>query len=621
MRLSRQDITRFAREEDGNVTIFSVFSVMTILTITGAAVDLMRSEAARVKMQATVDRAVLAAADLDQMQAPDTVVRDYVAKSGLAEMLTNVSIETGVNDRVVSATTEGMLETLFLRLAGHDTLTQGALATAEERIANVEVSLVLDISGSMRYNQRMERLKPAAKAFVDKVLTERSQGVTTLNLVPFAGQVNPGDIMFDYFRGERPKLKQNNGWGNGDQDAPGNSLCNNNAENADEGAADPSCADGTATVDNSFFPVWPQAISNVVMYFDTDGDDIFDRAHKIEGFPEDAPRDLDDIMAGAAAYAVNYDPSLYSTTQLLGFSIKGGQEKTRYFTVRGNTNGPASELGPTKNNGKIPGLTFQYPWINYAYWEASYVAQPEVADEQNVNMPSSCIEVYDDEFWTTALPLSDDFVPHFNFWPTDETVMDWGWCPEDDSAIQYYSSDAAQLKTFIDGLRMHDGTGIHIALKYALALLDPMTREAVGHLIDADLVAPEYLGRPIDWHDGETEKYIVLMTDGQITDQYRPVDPDAAINGEVDLQTQGPGSYTVLSDQATNTQQLFRQCDLARQNGVVVFTIAFETNQAAADDMRACASSDSHFFHVQGTEIAEAFDSIARQINNLRLIQ
>ncbi len=27
---------------------------------------------------------------------------------------------------------------------------------------------------------------------------------------------------------------QNNGWGNGDQDAPGNSLCNNNAENIDE---------------------------------------------------------------------------------------------------------------------------------------------------------------------------------------------------------------------------------------------------------------------------------------------------------------------------------------------------------------------------------------------------
>jgi hypothetical protein len=37
--------------------------------------------------------------------------------------------------------------------------------------------------------------------------------------------------------------------------------------------------------------------------------------------------------------------------------------------------------------------------------------------------------------------------------------------------------------------------------------------------------------------------------------------------------------------------------------------------------MKACASSESHFFHVQGAEIFDAFDSIARQINNLRLIQ
>ncbi|ETX27379.1 TadE/TadG family type IV pilus assembly protein [Roseivivax isoporae] len=36
---------------------------------------------------------------------------------------------------------------------------------------------------------------------------------------------------------------QNNGWGNGDQDAPGNSLCNNNAENYDEGQSSQSCQD------------------------------------------------------------------------------------------------------------------------------------------------------------------------------------------------------------------------------------------------------------------------------------------------------------------------------------------------------------------------------------------
>ncbi len=39
------------------------------------------------------------------------------------------------------------------------------------------------------------------------------------------------------------EFHDNNGWGNGDQDAAGNSLCNNNAENADEGAAAQECVE------------------------------------------------------------------------------------------------------------------------------------------------------------------------------------------------------------------------------------------------------------------------------------------------------------------------------------------------------------------------------------------
>lgn len=46
---------------------------------------------------------------------------------------------------------------------------------------------------------------------------------------------------------------ENNGWGNGDQDAPGGSLCNNYAENYDEGLASPECYndDGALNVEPS----------------------------------------------------------------------------------------------------------------------------------------------------------------------------------------------------------------------------------------------------------------------------------------------------------------------------------------------------------------------------------
>ncbi|MFZ7093216.1 TadE/TadG family type IV pilus assembly protein [Primorskyibacter sp. 2E233] len=634
MKLVGEPNPRFLGEEDGNMTIFSVFMVVLIIMITGASVDIMRNESVRTKMQATLDRAVLAAADLDQLQEPTGVVLDYVAKAGLTDHLTYLDVQTAPNSRTVTAASAADLDTIFLHMSGFDSLRAGALSAADERITNVEISMVLDISGSMRWNDRMTRLKPAAKDFVDKVMNDGTHGVTTLNLIPFAGQVNPGDIMFDYFRGERPKIKQNNGWGNGDQDAPGGSLCNNNAENADEGAADPSCSSGETApyvlpTADGFFDPWADAISNIVIYFDTDGDDIYDRAHKIEGFPADAPRDADDFFRGAVAYAVAADTEITDPAQFLGISIRGGHEKNRYFQVKGDQNGPASDLGPTKNTGNIPGATFQYSSIDYAHWEQSYVS-PNLAlydsaapapEEVNVNMPGSCIEIYDDEFNTSAMPLSSDYVPHFNYWPYEASVMDWGWCPGEDTAVQYYSSDAEQLKTFIEDMRMHDGTGAQYGMKYALSLLNPDTREAVSHMIAEGLVAPQFEGRPINWQDPETEKYIVMMTDGNVTEQYRPLDPKAAINGEVALQTQGSGTYEKISNASHNVENLHKQCDLAKELGVTVFTIAFETSESAAAEMRSCASSESHFFHVQGEEIAEAFDTIARQINNLRLIQ
>ena len=57
-------------------------------------------------------------------------------------------------------------------------------------------------------------------------------------------------VIFEGANDGSGKTWQNNGWGNGDQDAPGGSLCNNNAENADEGDASAECASTTTKPTN-----------------------------------------------------------------------------------------------------------------------------------------------------------------------------------------------------------------------------------------------------------------------------------------------------------------------------------------------------------------------------------
>jgi hypothetical protein len=63
---------------------------------------------------------------------------------------------------------------------------------AEQRMTNVEVVLVLDVSGSMAENNRLTNLKSAANEFVDTVLSNDSEDRISISIVPFNGQVNLG---------------------------------------------------------------------------------------------------------------------------------------------------------------------------------------------------------------------------------------------------------------------------------------------------------------------------------------------------------------------------------------------------------------------------------------------
>ncbi|SDN42334.1 Flp pilus assembly protein TadG [Lutimaribacter pacificus] len=187
----------FRRDEGGAITVFSIFMILTMLLLGGIGVDLMRHEMVRTQLQATLDRAVLAAADLDQTLDPEDVVADYFAKAGMGDYLTNVTHNEGLNFRNVYAEAEVTLNTTLMHLAGITTLTAPAVGAAEERIAKVEVSMVLDISGSMANNNKMSNLETAANTFIDTVLRGDSNEDVSISLVPYSEHVNAGRDLFD----------------------------------------------------------------------------------------------------------------------------------------------------------------------------------------------------------------------------------------------------------------------------------------------------------------------------------------------------------------------------------------------------------------------------------------
>lgn len=202
-------IELFRRDEDGTLIIFSLFIFVMILFVAGMAVDLMRFETNRTALQNTLDGASLAATNLDQERDPVDLVKDIMEKRGYDRNLVIVDPEESYSgditspdpgtlmSRRVTASYDLTVNTFFMPLLGIDTLSTGTSGQAFERVQNVEVSLVLDISGSMS-GTKLADLKTSANKFFDEVINEEAEeGAVSVSLVPYNHTVVVPDIILD----------------------------------------------------------------------------------------------------------------------------------------------------------------------------------------------------------------------------------------------------------------------------------------------------------------------------------------------------------------------------------------------------------------------------------------
>ena len=143
-------IRQFRKDEDGGLIVLTLLMLVSMLVVGGMAVDFMRFEAERTKLQSVSDRAVLSAANLNQERDASAVLTEFFEAEGYAGTIVGTPVAVkNENGSMVSLSSRIDVDTFFLRLIGMDTLSAPASATAMEGVGNVEISLVLDISGSM----------------------------------------------------------------------------------------------------------------------------------------------------------------------------------------------------------------------------------------------------------------------------------------------------------------------------------------------------------------------------------------------------------------------------------------------------------------------------------------
>lgn len=210
---------KFRNEEDGSIIIFSLFMFMLILIVAGLAIDFMRAETLRTRIQSTLDRSVLAAASLTQALNSKDVVIDYFTRADLLEYLNqdSIDVQEGTFAKTVYATANGDVDSYFLRFIGMNKLPAVAAGTAREGYSDIEISLILDVSGSMSWNSsstgapKIEALKDAAQEFVYRVMCNPDTtnlfvdpctvepDTVSVNLVQYNHQVLAGETLLQQF--------------------------------------------------------------------------------------------------------------------------------------------------------------------------------------------------------------------------------------------------------------------------------------------------------------------------------------------------------------------------------------------------------------------------------------
>lgn len=510
---------QFLRDESGSILPFSLIIFLTMMMAGGLAIDVMRQERARVLLQNTLDRAVLAAADLDQTRDAETVVLDYFKAAKLSDAITatDVRVQKGLNFKIVEASADLTIPTYFLNMVGIKTLTSPASGTAEERVSNVEISLVVDISGSMG-GSRISNLKTAANEFIDTVIdaTEPTlggdDGVTSLSIVPYQGLVNIGDTLGAQFNlSSEHNASQCAVFDRGDYDTttlpPTQSITRMSH-------FDRSTSGGNSPIAR---PNCPTSDSRAVIAHSVSRSDLKSKISSLGAGGWTA------IDVGLKWGVALLDPSTRPVTNALESAGVLNE------TLRDR---PANYNDP--NNLKVLVLMTD--------GENTY--QHDLKSQFKTGMSDvwKYTNSYGDIVYSAYMPsLGLYYVPYYNNYYSQP----------------YGNSQAVQMSN----PELFATFSVRYIANYFFRYRDTHQYNRYRNAVES-----------ISWNSRANERTRAL-------------------------------------------------CTVAKNAGIVIFAIGFEAPSGGQSLMKFCASSDSHYFDVNGVEISEAFGAIAQTINQLKLVQ
>jgi len=594
----------FFGHEHGNVAMLFALACLAIFPLVGFAIDLSRVMVEKHKLQMATDAAALAAAH-DAFATIDE--RRGVVEAHLNHLEEDIGREIEYTfsqdaEGRISLTTRIEVNTTIARIMGRESVGVTVRSDAVEGGADIEVAMVLDITGSMSGN-RVTALREAAGDLVDIVVKDEQEPYySKLAMVPYSVAVNVGDYA-DEVRGDiRPGRNISAAsWQVGAQTAITGIT-----------RANPAVVTSTGHGFNNGDRVWISGVNGMTQ--------INNRVATVASATANTFRLTGVNSSGFSNYTNggiirrcrNNNCEVQVTAN--GHGLTNGDHvwitdvggmtqinRTTHQTwvvedVSTNTYDLIGSVGPSygayTNNGRsfctVAGCEY------FRFNNASNGAQ-------RVHRISTCVtERTGDEAYTDVAtddePVGYGYLSTANPCPTNQIVP--------------LTSDKDTLHDAVDDLVIGGSTAAHLGAAWGFYMLSP----DFGSIFPASS-RPATFGRP------KLHKFVVFMTDG---------DFNSSFCQSVLSRTSTAGSGSTVdqincnSENGTSFVQAAEYCTAMKDAGITIYTVGFEVGnlQAARNALTACATSPQNAYFASGSaELVSVFQQIGRAINEVRLVK
>jgi len=655
----RDGASNLIRDQRGNAMILTAAAIVPILGFIGSGIDIGRAYMAQLRLQQACDAGVLAGRRAMGSASYTAAAKAEANKMFAFNYPTNTYDSTGITfdsqadgPSSVKGSAAARVPTTIMKIFFFDGFNLTVACTAKLEISNVDIMMVLDVTGSMSQTNpgdtvnRITGLKNATLDFFDTMTSaEIGDGRLRFGVVPYSSTANVGAILMAkdsswlsnnmVLPSRTPMMRYR--WNN---TTPPNTVTNGTTTNGSWGDVMPisgfsssTCSSVTPPGDTSPVSSGSPDVNRTSYYVDQNGNRIYaydtNLSYKYYNYRYNWASGQCWLQRRTVTYTrpstsvapvqsfygqYRYEDRLFDVTQAKtgmplvtdtgdsgsNFSATWGgcvmERRTTPFTATETAPSEAYDMdidsAPTSDEA--------------TKWQLLIpeVAFPRASAPGTKPSTSGVLSVSSGNVTLDTAGSGGSYQRYSKYWGSG-----WGVCPA--AALKLTTmtaSDRSTFNTYISSLQPVGGTYHDSGMVWGLRLLS-----AEGIFASENATAPN--ARPIYRH-------IIFMTDGDMSANTG----NLSFQGYDWISKRVSGGCTgsaatcdsALTDRHNN--RFLQLCDKARTKNITVWVVSFGT--ALNNQLKACATSEANAFESKNSdELNDSFQSIARQISKLRLSQ